>query len=329
MAANIIGTDNTAIGNYALCTNTCGNHTAVGSLALSANTTGTLNTAVGSCSLTLNTTGSCNTAIGGKSLQANTIACYNTAVGTCSLFSNTTGAGNTAVGFLALSTSTVYVNTAGVGCNAQVTATNQIQLGDASTTTYVYGTVQNRSDLRDKTDIRDTILGLDFILALKPRDFVWDLREFYKPERPSIEEPVVPIAPPLLPVDPPPTEEEQTVYDTALAEYNTALEQYNIDKQLYFTTIANWIESCKLSNIIHDGTKKRHRYHHGLIAQELKSVMDEKQLDFGGYQDHTHIGGEEVVSLGYDEFIAPLIKSVQELNAKVELLQAKMDKLTS
>ena len=250
-------------------------------------------------------------------------------MGYCALYSNTTGVANTAIGYFALSTSAVYVNTAGVGCNAQVTASCQIQLGDSLTTTYVYGTVQNRSDLRDKTDVRDTVLGLDFILALKPRDFVWDMREFYKPERPNIEEPVAPIAPLPLPVDPPPTEEEQAAYDAALLEYNTLQEQYLTDKETYFTTIANWIESCKLANIVRDGSKKRYRYHHGLIAQELKSVMDEKQLDFGGYQDHTVSGGEDVVSLGYDEFIAPLIKSVQELNAKVELLQAKMDKLTS
>ena len=155
------------------------------------------------------------------------------------------------------------------------------------------------------------------------------MREFYKPEKPDIIEPVEPIAPMPLQSDPTPTAEDQLAYDTLLAEYNTALEQYNIDKQTYLSAIANWVESCKLSNIIPDGSKKRHRYHHGLIAQELKSVMDEKQLDFGGYQDHTVIGGEDVISLGYDEFIAPLIKSVQELNTKVVELQEKITKLTS
>ena len=46
-------------------------------------------------------------------------------------------------------------------------------------TTYVYGTVQNRSDSRDKADVRDTVLGLDFINKLRPVDFKWDLREQY------------------------------------------------------------------------------------------------------------------------------------------------------
>ena len=49
-----------------------------------------------------------------------------------------------------------------IGYNSQVTGSNQLQLGDSSTTTYVYGTVQNRSDKRDKADIQPTNLG-DFI----------------------------------------------------------------------------------------------------------------------------------------------------------------------
>jgi hypothetical protein len=67
-------------------------------------------------------------------------------------------------------------NSSAFGYGANVTGDSQVQLGNASTTTYVYGTVQNRSDARDKADIRDTQLGLDFIEALRPVDFRWDYR---------------------------------------------------------------------------------------------------------------------------------------------------------
>jgi hypothetical protein len=80
-----------------------------------------------------------------------------------------------------------------------------------------------------------------------------------------------------------------------------------------------------MSNLVHDGSKIRTRYHHGLIAQEVKSVLDSKGIDFGGYQDHSVKGGEDVLSLGYSELIAPLIKAIQELNAKVDALSAKVN----
>ena len=81
----------------------------------------------------------------------------------------------------------------------------------------------------------------------------------------------------------------------------------------------------KLENITHDGSKKRSRYHHGLIAQEVKAVLDAKKIDFGGFQDHKIAGGDDVLSIGYDELIAPMIKAIQELSAEVTLLKSKIN----
>jgi len=87
--------------------------------------------------------------------------------------------------------------------------------------------------------------------------------------------------------------------------------------------MAAWAEACNLSNITHDGSKKRNRFHHGLIAQEVKAVLDAQGIDFGGYQDHKVKGGQDVLTIGYDELIAPLIKAIQELTARVQELEAK------
>ena len=62
------------------------------------------------------------------------------------------------------------------------------------------------------------------------------------------------------------------------------------------------------------------RKHYGLIAQDVKSTLDELEIstdDFAGYIK------PETGSLGlrYQEFIAPLIKAVQELSSKVEALE--------
>jgi hypothetical protein len=64
-----------------------------------------------------------------------------------------------------------------------------------------------------------------------------------------------------------------------------------------------------------------------LIAQEVKSVMDNKGIDFGGYQDHSVKGGEDVLSLGYSELIAPLIKAIQELNTIVSTQSETIESL--
>ena len=164
-------------------------------------------------------------------------------------------------------------NATTLGYQATVTGNNQVQLGNSSTTTYVYGTVQNRSDARDKTDIRDTQLGLDFITALRPVDFKWDYRESYV----------------------------EYVHSAGESGKPTTTE----------------VRHEK------DGSRKRNRYHHGLIAQEVKAVLDAKGIDFGGYQDHSIAGGKDVLSIGYDELVGPLIKAIQELTARLEALEAK------
>ena len=74
-----------------------------------------------------------------------------------------------------------------------------------------------------------------------------------------------------------------------------------------------------------DGSKARQRYHYGLIADELKTTMDELGVDFGGYQNHANNSGMCVKSVGYTELISPLIKAVQELSAQVDDLKQQLE----
>jgi hypothetical protein len=93
--------------------------------------------------------------------------------------------------------------------------------------------------------------------------------------------------------------------------------------------IAAWQEACKLANLTHDGSRKRTRFHHGLIAQEVRDVLAAKGIDFGGFQDHAINGGDDVLSLGYVELIAPLIKAVQEQQAQIYPLRETIAELTA
>jgi len=257
-------------------------NTAVGYLSLYSNTTGSNNTANGVNTLTYNTTGIYNTANGVNALYSNTTGSYNTAVGLAALQANIGGTANTALGYGALSANTSFSNATGLGYNAEVTASNQIQLGSETTTCYTNGALQNRSDERDKTEVRDTILGLDFINELRPVDYKWDMREDYRAEMPT---------------------------------------QGELSDEDYKILMDEWLESVKLDNITHDGTHTRTRYHHGLIAQEVQDVIEASGVDFGGFQDHSVNGGQDVLSLGYTELIAPMIKAIQELTARINVLE--------
>jgi hypothetical protein len=139
---SLSGSDDVAIGAYALSANTSGaGNVAVGSLAMITNSTGNYNTAVGSGqdgfvqgALGLNTTGSSNVAVGYQSLRSNTTASNNTAVGYQSLDANTTGGLNTAVGSTALSAVTTGNNNTAVGAFALDASTGSGNTGVGSGT---------------------------------------------------------------------------------------------------------------------------------------------------------------------------------------------------
>lgn len=245
---------NTGIG-YAAAINL---ETGVGNTAVGTGTLGasqaTQSTAVGYMALEKASTVTNTVAVGGQALRDTTGNISNaTAVGYNALLKAVDGT----------TTPSAWTNIAGFGFESRVSGSNQIQLGNASTTTHVYGTIQNRSDARDKADIRDTELGLEFIGMLRPVDFRWDMREDYT--------------------------------------------EISVDG----TTIRH----------PRDGSRKRTRFHHGLIAQEVRDVAARYGVEFGGLQDHSISGGAEVMSIGYDELLAPLIRSVQELAGRLEELE--------
>ena len=184
---NETGEGNTAVGYRSLWKNTTGfNNTALGTLSINNNTTGDFNTGCGTTALVSNTEGKNNTAVGSGSLYANLTADYNTAVGTDALRENTIGENNTAVGAgaghytLNTSNSTfigvgcyanadTLINTAGYGYQTHPTASNQVRVGNSSVSSiggYVNWT--NISDDRYKTNVKEDVKGLDFILQLRP-----------------------------------------------------------------------------------------------------------------------------------------------------------------
>jgi len=67
------------------------------------------------------------------------------------------------------------------------------------------------------------------------------------------------------------------------------------------------------------------RTHWGLIAQEVKAAADAAGVDFGGWVLTDTNDPDSQQALRYDQFIAPLIKAIQELSERVELLEKKLE----
>jgi hypothetical protein len=139
---------------------------------------GSNNTGVGYQALTANTTGYQNTAIGSFVLSFNTTGAFNTANGFRALYSNTTGSGNTAIGISANSGADNRTNTivlAAIG-NITPTGNNQVRIGNAAMTS-IGGQVDwsTHSDERTKTNFRDDVPGLAFIMKLKPLTYQYDV----------------------------------------------------------------------------------------------------------------------------------------------------------
>ena len=290
--ANVTGSSNTSVGYLAARNQTASFNTAVGRSALQggAGSTVSESVAIGFQALNVVSSGTSNTAVGYQAGVDQTSANWSTLLGTFAGQNITSGSGNTMIGYntgVGITTGSTnsalgdsayssgnHSNSTCLGFDSSVNGSNQVQLGNSSTNSYYYNTIQARSDLRDKADVVDTDLGLDFIMALRPRKFRWDMREFYRPEKPKASAP-------------------QAEWDA-------------------------YAEACRMSNLTHDGTRKRNRFHQGLIAQEVKATMDAMGVDFGGFQDHKVNGGDDVLSLGYDEMVAPLIKAIQQLKAEFD-----------
>jgi hypothetical protein len=172
--------NNTAYGSSTLLSNSTGSgNTAIGYTALFSNITnggskGDNNTAIGNSALRFNTTGSNNIASGTSALINNTTGSNNTAIGMNALQYNETGTLNTAIGFDAgvPSSNKDLTNTTTIGNGARVSASNTIQLGNASVTV-IGGQVAwtAASDSRIKKNIVNSNYGLATVLKLRPVEY--------------------------------------------------------------------------------------------------------------------------------------------------------------
>ena len=153
------------------------------------------------------------------------------------------------------------------------------------------------SDSRLKTSVRDSELGLDFINKLRPVTYKW------------IE-----------------GGKEPVFEDKEVKHYGP--DGIKVEK-------IEIVKSQKISGKDEDGNdiyesisipgKRRHA---GFLAQEVRSVLDELNIeDFAGWVSDNVDDPEALQSLRYEEFVPPLAKAVQELSNMVESLQQEINTL--
>jgi len=196
---NTTGTYNTAMGVNALFTNSTGSsNTAMGREALFMNTAGVSNTAVGNAALRSNTTGNYNTSMGEAAQYANTTGYFNTAIGFEALVLTTTSSYNTAIGYRAGQTYNLGWNNTLIGAEANVSFNGQynsiaignvatcpdnstVRIGNSANWSYGgYANWTNISDGRYKKNITANVIGLDFILRLRPVTYQLDVTRLSK-----------------------------------------------------------------------------------------------------------------------------------------------------
>ena len=154
------------------------------------------------------------------------------------------------------------------------------------------GTIQT-SDATQKFEIEKSSLGLDFINRLQPVSYKFisgsAITEQIDDYIKTVKKPAI-IAP------------NGTIIEEEVAEYEKNQE----------TPAVTWTPGI--------------RTHYGLIAQDVKVVLDEMGLsttDFAGYIEG-NLETNSDLGLRYEEFMSPMIKAIQELSSKVNRLEAQI-----
>jgi trimeric autotransporter adhesin len=309
---NSSGNDNTATGYAALYSNTSGyNNTATGRDALGFNTTGYQNTATGFQALLSNTEGHMNAGNGYWALRDNTSGSFNSANGSHALYLNTTGTDNTADGFAALATNTTgNSNTANGSGSLNLTTTGNNNTANGFNTLYRNLTGNNNTAIgyvslsSNITGQNNTGIGYgsdvgksDLTNATAVGYYaIVDANDKVRIGNSSV------------------TVIEGQVGFTSASDGRLKKNIKDISTGLYFIT--------KLRPVEFQMKKGDDKINYGFIAQDIEKLVgtNNSLLTIGGDADRT-------LGLRYTDFIAPMVKSIQELEVIIKEQQKEIDEL--
>lgn len=180
------------------------------------------------------------------------------------------------------------------------------------------GTIQT-SDAREKQDIADEPLGLNFVRLLRPRVYRWrDTPDTQAQESASIDQAAL--------------ERDCEPYVREIERIRAAQVAGNITDNYADQEVVKLRAKIAMAREKHmrpvmDAQAKRRtgrRLHHGLIAQEVKQALDSVRADTvdAAFWQSDPEGRQSLV---YTELIAPIIRAVQELDARLLSLEKPDD----
>jgi trimeric autotransporter adhesin len=289
-------------------------NTIVGLSSFYAAATGRWNTSVGYNTLHNNTTGHNNTAVGYQALYSVTIGEANTAVGNFALFSTTKGKLNSGLGDSALFRNTIGIDNAAVGKSALLNNTT----GNENTASGIFALATNtvgslnsafgsHADVTQNNLTNATAIGAYTLVDASNKVIIGNTSvtsiggqvgwTVYSDERvkTDIQEkvPGLKFINALRPV----------TYHYVLSKENNLLGNTNNNE---------WAGKNDIEKINFTG----------LIAQEVDATAKKIGYDFSGVDKSGKIWG-----LRYSDFVAPLIKSVQELSTASDESDKEIDSL--
>jgi len=285
------GDYNVALGHDVLTDNTTGGHnTASGYRSLQNNTTGWGNTTSGMQTLSFNTEGYGNVAIGYNSMLGNTEANYNTAIGYHSLYNTYSNSGadtyNVGVGFKAGDLISTGTNNVILGASADPSA-------NSATNQIVIGYGATG------TGDNSVSLGNTSISSIKGQ-VAFSTYSDMRIKKNIVDN------------------------DLGLAFINKLhTVKYNLKNPADYPE-ALLEERFKTGDASRptDNTKMQD----GLIAQDVKTVLDELGVEWSGWSENDSNGKQ---SIQYGALTVPLIKAIQEQQAQIEALQNQLQVLVA
>lgn len=321
------GNYNDAFGYKALFANTTGGYnTATGHVALYNNTTGSFNTSSGLSSMFYNTTGSYNTAVGGQTLFYNATGGYNTSIGMNSLFENNTGSWNVASGVNALNHNKSGNNNTAYGSNAIIANAT----GNNNTAAGWYALARNTSGSYN------TAVGDSALYANTIGNYNTAIGKLAGPTKPTFTNTTA-----IGYKASPAASNQVRIGNTSVISiggqvgwtiFSDERVKNNIQENVpglsfikalrpvtYHYNIAKENELLGVQNTDakEAGSSDIEKINFtGLIAQEVDKAAKKIGYDFSGIDKTGPIMG-----LRYNDFIVPVIKSLQELSEENEMLK--------
>lgn len=317
---------NTFFGYQCGLNNTAYGNSAMGANSMMSNTTGNENAAFGAASLQQNTTGSYNTALGFGSLQANVAGQYNTAVGLGALstatspnystaageqaLQNSSGIGNTAAGYAALSKTTdSYYNTA-IGANAGAYYNfgyNNVFLGANcyASGAGIYNAIAigqgvlctASSQARIGNSVTNSIGGYAYWTNFSDGRYKKNIKENVK----------------------------GTDFIMRLRPITYQLDVTGIENKLSEMrgkTTDGGLQNAAMGKAI---AEKEATVFSGFVAQEVEQAAKDASYDFSGVDKPKN--ENDFYGLRYEDLVVPLVKTLQEQQRLIKILQQKIDRL--